>query len=440
MMTSGETTAVGGAALSRALLERVLRVARRLATSSDLNEVLAAIVDALRDTLSADRASVFQYDAATHELFATQAHGLSRSLRLPADKGIIGEAAKSRQIINIADAYADPRFNRAVDDATGYRTRCLLTIPLIDYEGMLVGVAQVLNKSLEKGGVFGAEDVMIAGHLADQAGVALKRAALQESQRIKEKLEADLDVARRIQRAALPSSIPELNGYDIACHLESADETAGDAYDVMRFDGPGVDPGVALFMADATGHGIGPALSVAQAHSMLRMGRRLGATPEIIAEQINRQLCDDLPIGRFVTAFFGRISGVTHRIHYVSAGQAPLLLIHAGATGMDDVEVRSANAMPLGIDSEMNAEPVGPMELRPGSVFALLSDGYYEAGDPTDELFGVERVVDALRASATGTAKDMIESLRAAVDRFTGGAPANDDRTAVIVRRMASSD
>ena len=436
MMTTGESTAMGGAALSRALLERVLRVARRLATSSDLNEVLAVIVDALRDTLSADRASVFQYDPATHELFATQAHGLSRSLRLPADKGIIGEAAKSRQIINIADAYADPRFNRAVDDATGYRTRCLLTIPLIDYEGMLVGVAQVLNKSLDRGGVFDAEDVTIAGHLADQAGVALKRAALQESQRIKEKLEADLDVARRIQRAALPSSLPELPGYDIACHLESADETAGDAYDVMHFNGPKGEPGAALFMADATGHGIGPALSVAQAHSMLRMGRRLGATPDLIAEQINRQLCEDLPVGRFVTAFFGRLDCVRHRIEYVSAGQAPLLVIHAGSTGMDDVEVRSANAMPLGIDSDMIPEPVTPMELRPGDVFALLSDGYYEAGDPRDELFGVERVVEAIRQPGAVSSQELIESLRAAVDRFTEGAKPNDDRTAVIIRRL----
>lgn len=435
-MSAGETTAVGGTALSGALVERVLGVARRLATSSDLNEVLAVIIDALRDSLSADRASVFQYDPTTKELFATQAHGLPRSLRLPADKGIIGEAARTRRIINIPDAYSDPRFNRAVDDATGYRTRCLLTIPLIDYEGLLVGVAQVLNKSLECGGVFGPEDETIAGHLADQAGVALKRAALQESQRIKEKLEADLDVARRIQRAALPSSLPRLTGYDIACHLESADETAGDAYDVADFSSPSGEPCVALFMADATGHGIGPALSVAQVHSMLRMGRRLGAPPDVIAAHINRQLCLDLPVGRFVTAFLGRLNASTHQIDYVSAGQAPLLTVRAGACGADGVDARSANAMPLGIDADLNAELVTPICLQPGDVFALLSDGYYEAGDPRKELFGVQRVVDALRGAWLGTAHEMILALRNAVDKFTGGAPANDDRTAVIVRRL----
>ncbi len=436
-MSAGETTALGDAALSRALSERVLRVARRLATSSDLNEILAVIIDALRDTLSADRASVFQYDPATNELFATQAHGLPRSLRLPADKGIIGDAARTRQIINIPDAYADPRFNRAVDVATGYHTRCLLTIPLIDYEGRLVGVAQVLNKALDRSGVFGPEDEVIAGYLADQAGVALKRASLQEAQRIKEKLEADLDVARRIQRAALPNSIPEIPGYDIAAHLQSADETAGDAYDVEQFDGPAGEPGAALFMADATGHGIGPALSVAQVHSMLRMGRRLGASPDVIAAHVNRQLCDDLPVGRFVTAFFGRLDAQRHEIVYVSAGQAPLLTVRAGEVGDQAAECRPSNAMPLGIDPDLNADDVTPIEMHPGDVFALLSDGYYEAGDPRTELFGVQRVIDALRGAMTGSAQDMIDALRLAVEQFTGGAPANDDRTAVIVRRLA---
>ena len=74
-----------GRGIDRDSFEKILRVARSLASSSDLSEVLGLIIDALRDTLHAERASVFQYDAEAHELFATRAHGLPSSLRLPAD-------------------------------------------------------------------------------------------------------------------------------------------------------------------------------------------------------------------------------------------------------------------------------------------------------------------------------------------------------------------
>ena len=154
----------GSHEIEREVYEHILRVSRRLASTSDLGDVLGVIIDALRDLLGAERASVFQYDAKAHELFATKAHGLPTDLRLPADRGIIGEAARTRQIINIPDAYADLRFNRAVDVSTGYRTRCLLTIPLIDFEGHLAGVAQVLNKSPDRGGTF---DVRLARQLSD---------------------------------------------------------------------------------------------------------------------------------------------------------------------------------------------------------------------------------------------------------------------------------
>jgi phosphoserine phosphatase len=425
-------------AIDRALFEQVLSCARRLASSSDLHEVLSLIIDTLRDFLHADRVSVFQYDAKTHELFATQAHGLPRSLRLPADLGIVGEAARTRTIINIPDAYADPRFNPAVDKSTGYRTQCLLTIPLVDFEGQLAGVAQLLNKSRDHGGTFTDEDERIAMHLADQAAVALKRAALLESRRIKEKLEADIDVARKIQQASMPSALPELRGYDLAGHFQPADETAGDAYDVVDLRAVAEANGsrradALLFMADATGHGIGPALSVAQVLAMIRIATRLGADVDSIARHVNRQLCRDLPMGRFVTAFIGRLNLDTHELVYASAGQAPLVFVSARGEG----EERNANAMPFGIDDEFHFDAVPPFTFRPGDAFVLLSDGYYEASNPRGDMFGVDRVIASVRASLHKPADDILADLRRELLSFCEGKPADDDQTALIVKRTA---
>src|SRR5262245_55475074 len=113
------------------IFRSILIVMERLAASSDLSEILRLIIDSIRDGLSAQRASVFQYDAAADDLFASSAHGVDRSLRFSAAQGLAGEAVRTRQIINVPDCYADPRFNPEIDRQTGFRTRNMLTIPLV---------------------------------------------------------------------------------------------------------------------------------------------------------------------------------------------------------------------------------------------------------------------------------------------------------------------
>jgi len=400
-------------------LMTVIGVARRLAATSDLGEVLSGIIDALRDALRAERASVFQYDPDAHELFATRAHGLPADLRLPADLGIVGEAAKSRTIVNIPDAYADERFNRDVDRKTGFRTRCLLTIPLVDPDDNLIGVAQVLNKAADAGGVFNAQDETLAGFLADQAAVALKRAALMEAELKKEKLEADLQIARKIQRSALPKAVPTLEGYEIAARFESADETGGDAFDVIDLGAMGAgddDENAALiFRGDATGHGVGPALSVVQVLAMVRMACRMHAPLQNIAYHVNEQLCRDLPVGRFVTAFMGRLDADRHMMEWVSAGQAPLLFLRAKELRAIDEECLNANGMPFGIDEGFTPDDVPPFHFDPGDMFVLLSDGYYEAANADGEMFGHERVIDCVRRHQDETAASIVEASFSAV-------------------------
>lgn len=418
----------------------MLSVAGRLASSSDLHEVLGLIIDALRDSLRADRASVFQYDSVTNELFATQAHGLARDLRLPADKGIIGEAARTRRIINIPDAYADSRFNPGVDKATGYRTRCLLTIPLVDFEGRLVGVAQVLNKGSDHGGIFNADDESMAQYLALQAGVALKRASLLEAQREKERLEADLQVARQIQRAGLPQEIPVFPGYDIAGHTEPADKTGGDSYDVIDLRGfrhgaaPRAD--ALIFLADATGHGIGPALSVTQVQAMVRMACRVGVPLDEMALNVNQRLCEDLPPGRFVTSFLGHLDVGGHALSYISAGQGPLLLLRPGVEQSPDELQVATTHMPLGIDDDVDFSCVAQVRFEPGDIFLALSDGYFEAQNAAGDYFGIERVAEVVRPISRRPAADILAGIREAVIGHMGSAAAVDDQTGVIVKRV----
>ncbi|MEM9083914.1 MAG: SpoIIE family protein phosphatase [Planctomycetota bacterium] len=418
--------------------DRMLSITRRLASSSDLEDVLGLIINALRDVLRADRASVFQYDATEHEFFATKAHGLSEDLRLPADRGLIGEAGKTHEIINIPDVYLDARFNQAVDKQTGYRTRCMLTVPLVDHEENLIGVAQILNKHPLDGQaiedtIFDDFDVKLAQHLADQAAVALKRASLIEAEISKKKMEADLEIAKKIQQSALPGELPAIKNYDIAAISEAADQTGGDAFDVIDITDLPLPGNTFIFMADATGHGIGPALSVVQVLAMMRMGTRTSSNLRDIGAHANEQLSIDLPVGRFVTAFLGLLNTKTHELHYLSAGQAPLLFVKASG----EATILGANSMPFGIDSDLHDDPVEPFRFEIGDRFILLSDGYYEAANSEGTMLGEQGVIEAIKQRSGASSGELMNYLRVTVNEFCEGQPRDDDQTSIIITRTS---
>ncbi|NNL66169.1 MAG: SpoIIE family protein phosphatase, partial [Myxococcales bacterium] len=150
------------------------------------------------------------------------------------------------------------------------------------------------------------------------------------------KIEADLSVARDIQRDTFPECLPTLPGFEIDAWLEPAEQTAGDSYDVIGYRrGPephtvqltaGEAERAVLLMADATGHGIGPALSATQVRSMLRMAVRTGEPLANIVRHLNDQLHEDLGSGRFVTAWLGELDAATGTLRSFSAGQAPVLV------------------------------------------------------------------------------------------------------------------
>src|SRR5262249_49381861 len=170
--------------------------------------------------LTAGGGGCFFFEPATNELVTRVAMGTA-PLRVPADRGLVGTVARTRQMINVPDAYADPRFNQAVDQKTGFRTRSILTVPLTDHEDVLVGVLQVLNK---KSGTFGREDEFIASVLGAQAGVAIQRARLMQEVFVKKRMQRDLDIARTIQQGYLPKTNPQIEGFDLAGWNRPADE------------------------------------------------------------------------------------------------------------------------------------------------------------------------------------------------------------------------
>ncbi len=410
---------------NRSLL-RILNVTRQLGAPIDLEAMLNQVVEATLEVLEADRATVFLYEPATNELYSKVATGAGRIIRFPADQGIAGECAQSRKMINVPDCYADARFNAEIDKQTGYKTRCLLTIPLVGMDDQLVGVMQVLNKH---DGVFEQHDENLATALAAQAAVALQRAKLYDDFLVKQKLERDLSLARDIQQNIIPKSMPELNGFELAGWSRPAEQTGGDIYDVLAID----DHRVLLLLCDATGHGVGPALSVTQVRAMFRMAVRLNAALDDMVDQVNDQLVDDLADNRFVTVFVGLLDTHTGEVMYHACGQGPLLHYHAQS---EEVEVLSASTVPMGILTGVPLDPPSPIRLAPGDILALISDGVFEYLNHGNEQFGDVRVGEVIQANQNLPMTELIGKLDSAVEQFSAGYPQQDDMTVTLVKRL----
>ncbi len=411
--------------LSLLSLARILDVTRQLAAPFDLDTMLAQVVDAAKMVIEAEGGSVWLADQETQELVMRVGSGIA-TVRVPMGRGIVGECARSRAVINVPDAYADPRFNPEFDKRSGYRTRCLLTLPLIGHDDALVGVLQIVNR---RDGVFDGGDEQIAMALAAQCAVALQRVAFTERSVAAERLHKEIAVAREVQMSTLPDVMPAVPGYDMFGSFKPTDETGGDTYDLVQVD----DGTVFLLMGDATGHGIGPAISVTQMQAMLRVALRLGASLDDAYMHINNQLVEDLADDRFITAFLGMLDPARHEVRYHAGGQGPLLHFQA-ASG--ECVWYGPSLFPLGAMHLPAARVAQVIALAPGDVLGLLSDGVYEYMDPANQEFGEARVAELIR---THHGRPMAELGRLILDALNvhgSGATQADDVTIVLVRRL----
>ncbi len=385
--------------------------------------MLREVVEAAKLVLRAERGTVWLYDARADELVLEVATDVD-PVRIPAGTGLVGSCARGRALINVRDCYSDPRFDPSTDKRTGYRTRCMLTLPLVDHKGVLVGVMQVLNKSE---GVFESPDENFATVLAAQCAIALQRVRMTEALIEGEKMRQQLEMARVVQMSLLPSTMPSVPGYDVYGTFRPADLCGGDTFELAV-----IEQGLLVVLGDATGHGIAPALSVTQMQAMLRMAFRMGANLETAFVQVNNQMEDYLPDDRFVTAFIGLLDPAKHMLRFMSGGQAPILLFESATR---ECRRYKPTSFPLAAMPLESVRPATEIPMQPGDILVLLSDGIYEYRNVGNEEFGELRVEALLQRHREASAAELAAKILGAVQAFAGDAPQEDDMTVLLVKR-----
>lgn len=253
-----------------------------------------------------------------------------------------------------------------------------------------------------------------------------------ETRRQMDRINQDLEVARSIQQALLPREVPRLAGYDIAGWNRPADQTGGDYYDwQMAPDGNWI-----ITLADVCGHGIGPALVTAACRAYVRASSSHHRDLESLAVRINRLLAEDLPAGRFVTMACVLIDPKGGPVALLSAGHGPIVLCVSATGQTHDI---MPSDLPLAIDADSTFGPAQLIDLQPGDVLALVTDGFVEWSKPGETQrrheFGIERLRESLKRHAHLPASEIIAGIARDVEAFAGDEPQQDDLTMVVIRR-----
>jgi predicted ester cyclase len=247
----------------------------------------------------------------------------------------------------------------------------------------------------------------------------------------RERIEQELQVARRIQQASLPKEVPEVEGWEITPYYQPAREVGGDFYDFFELE----DGRLGVVVGDATGKGVPAALVMASTRSMLRAVAQASNSPGDILRRINDLLVSDIPPNMFVTCFYAILDPKSGSLRYANAGHdLPYLRRRSG----DDAEELRARGMPLGLMPGMSyEEKEATLEADDRALF--YSDGLVEAHEPQRrEMFGFPRL-RRLVAEHAAEEGSLVGFLMDELRSFTGeGWEQEDDITLVTLRRSGA--
>ena len=254
------------------------------------------------------------------------------------------------------------------------------------------------------------------------------------------RFEQELALAGEIQASFLPSELPEIPGWQLTATLEPARETSGDFYDVISLP----NGRLGILVADVTDKGTGAALYMALSRTLIRTyALEYDTQPELAFGAAHRRILEDTNTNQFVTVFYGVLDPATGTLTYCNAGHNPPYLFCAasprrGGSAQNGTEIQELDntGLPLGLRmfKDMTWER-RQVQLTPGDVLVLYSDGITEAQDLREDFFEEERLIEVAQANLGHSAGDMQEAIITQVHEFMGDAPQSDDITLMVLIR-----
>lgn len=411
-------------------LQALLEISKMLGSEVQLERLLNLILEKTTELMDAERSSLFLYDPKKNELWSKIAQGMqSQEIRFPLGKGIAGDVARTLQIANIPDAYADARFNPEFDLKTDFKTHSVLCLPIVGNDGKLIGVIQVLNK--KTGEPFNSDDENLLTVLGAHAAVALQRAQFIATYVENQRMNEALKLTREIQMDMLPKKFPpfpdKVDVLDIYAKIEPAKDVAGDLYDFFLID----DTHLCFVIGDVSGKGVPAALFMAITDTALKAVTSEKMTPREIVKRLNTFLCKNNDATMFCTLLCGILNLQTGHLEYCNAGHNPPYILRKNG---DVIALQPEEGCALGIREDMKFSSQS-ISLDKGDGIFLYTDGVNEAMNEEDALYSLERLKVVLHQVFNESAQNIVEKVIAEVKKHIGESEQADDITVLVLRR-----
>jgi len=408
-------------ARSQAETLRVLNeVGREASSILNVEELLRLAADMIKRVVDYQMASILVYDAAqkrfTHAVDVRYGRSEQSKLAIGPTEGIVGAAVSLGRPVRVPDVSQDPRYILCNPEA-----RSELAVPMV-HKGRVVGVID-LESPVKN--YFTEEHVQTVSILAGSLAVAIENARLyQQVSRDEARKDEELQAARSMQGALLPSVPAEDFGLEIAARYVPALEMGGDMYDFLRY-GP---QQLAVCIGDVSGKGSAAALFGATTVGMLRSLAPQKPAPAEMLRQLNQLITELRVEARFTTLCFMTWQKGRQKLRIANAGHWQPLLWKDGRCQKIPVE-----GLPLGIEPDASYEERA-YHLAPGDLLVCYSDGITERTNPAGEFFGADRLCLLVAEHHASSAAELATMIFEDADRFAQGVPPSDDGTLVVLR------
>ncbi len=399
-------------------------LSRAIAASSDPAEVMRKIAERSMRAISGEQGIITLIEENRDYLPRTFVRVSTDSVadrRYHFGHSLLGWILLNKRPLIVNDPLNDPRFEGGIWDAS---VRSVVCAPMI-IRRKLKGVLAVYNKRNGKG--FTDDDQRLLSIIASQSAQVIENARLMKEESALREIERELELASRIQSDLLPTSMPNLSGYDIAGTTIPASKVGGDYFDFIPMAGQRV----AVCVGDVSGKQLPAALLMANLQAALRSHTHIAASVRECISLSNQQLHATISPDKFASLFYGILDTREHRLTYCNAGHEPPFLFK-----MNEGHLRLAvGGTLLGITDRFVFEEASVV-FEPGDRLIAYSDGITEATDINNRQFGEERLIDLIVRNEGLTASELVHLIVETVRRHAAGRPQHDDITVVVVRRI----
>lgn len=400
-------------------MELVSEVAGSTASVFDLRTLLPRLVRAIQSAFGYYFVGVFLVDEVKRIVCQAATHPAVVGKRRAMGDGLVGACIASGAPIVVDDTATDPRFIFAPEMPD---TRSEVVMPLRIGE-IVIGA---LDLQSDRPAAFSRDDARYLEVLAQQVAIAVEDAKLYEQSLQRQQLEQELSFAREIQTSFLPNTHPQVPGWSVAGAWQAARQVGGDFYDFIPLSTG--EWGVVI--ADVADKGVPAALFMVMTRTLMRAVAFSGRAPADALARVNQLIQSDSASDLFVTAIYAQWDPAGRVLRFSNAGHNPPLFCRADG----EVCVCRSKGVALGVIERVNLES-HEIEIAPGEIVLLYTDGLTDALNTDGQDFGVDRLSAALAAHRDQDAAGIAAALSQAVADFAGDEPAFDDQCLVVIKR-----